>query len=140
MPRQRWAAVIGFGCVGVLAIAWVASTWAADHQVVVISARGIAPPRLEVRVGERVRWRVAGGQRLRLEFDPHQNEHEIVTRAGEIQAIFLVPGEHWYEGAVGLNGETTMFRGTVVVREATGSRDALPVCSEDSSYRICFAP
>jgi plastocyanin len=139
MPRQRWAALIGFGCVPLLVFAWVALGWATETHVVMISARGIAPPRLAVRVGERVRW-VSGGQQLRLEFDPHENEHEVVTRAGEIQAIFLVPGEHWYEGAVGRNGETTTFQGTVVVREATRSRDALPVCSEDSSYRICFAP
>lgn len=140
MPRQRWAASIRLGCAGLLMVAWVTPAWAIDDHVVVISERGLAPSRLEVRVGERVRWQVDGGQRLLLEFDPHQNEHEIVTGEGEIQAVFLAPGEHWYEGAIAHNGETTMFRGTIVVREAAGPRDELPVCNGDSSNRICFAP
>ncbi len=140
MPRQRWAALIAPGCVALLVLVWIISAWAAGNHVVVISARGLAPSRLEVRVGERVRWQVPGGQPLRLEFDPHESDHEIVTRQGEIQAVFLTAGEHWYEGAIALDGETTTFRGTVVVREAAGPRDELPVCSEGSSNRMCFAP
>jgi plastocyanin len=121
-------------------VAWVTSAWATDDHVVLISERGLVPSRLEVRVGERVRWQAAGGPRVRLELDPHQDEHEVVTGQGEIQAVFLTPGEHWYQVAVARNGQTTMSRGTVVVREAAGPREELPVCSGSGSTRVCFAP
>lgn len=107
-----------------------------------VSSSGIVPSRFEVRVGERVRWQAAEGQPLRLEMDPHQgrDEHEVATRHVEVRAVFFTAGEHWYRVTIGRNGRGISFRGTVIVRNGEGPRDEMPVCSEGSSLRVCFAP
>jgi plastocyanin len=112
---------------------------AVDEPVIQVAAGGVVPARLEVHVGERVRWRGPAGQRVQIELDPHRDAHEVVVREGEIQAVFLAPGEHWYRGTL-LDDDKQSFRGVVVVGAARGPVDQLPVCSSESSYRVCFAP
>jgi plastocyanin len=112
---------------------------AVDEPVIQVSAGRAVPARLEVHVGERVRWRGPSGQRVQIELDPHRDAHEVVVREGEIQAVFLATGEHWYRGAL-LDGGRQSFRGVVVVGEVRAPVDQLPICSSESSYRVCFAP
>lgn len=126
------------GCV-LVAVAGAAPATAVDEPVIEVSAGRAVPARLEVHVGERVRWRGPAGQRVQIELDPHRDAHEVVVREGEIQAVFLAPGEHWYRGTL-LDDDKQSFRGVVVVGAARGPVDQLPVCSSESSYRVCFAP
>jgi plastocyanin len=126
------------GCV-LVAVAGAAPATAVDEPVIEVSAGRAVPARLEVHVGERVRWRGPSGQRVRIELDPHRDAHEVVVREGEIQAVFLATGEHWYRGTLMDDGKRP-FRGVVVVREGRAPVDQLPMCSAESSYRVCFAP
>jgi hypothetical protein len=134
---RRWIYLLAVG--GLLVAIEGAPVEAADDPIVVVSQSGLTPHRLEVHLGERVRWRASGGQPLRLELDPHRGAHEVIVKQGEIQAIFLQSGEHWYRGAVVNNGETP-FRGVVVVREAGDSIELPAVCRPESSDRVCFMP
>ena len=122
-----------------VATAGVSPTEAVDEPVIQVSAGSVAPARLEVHLGERVRWLGPSGQRVRIELDPHRDAHEIIVREGQIQAVFLTAGEHWYRGTLVDDGRRS-FRGVVVVGEARGPVDQLPICSPESSYRVCFAP
>lgn len=112
---------------------------AVDEPVVILSHHNLAPQRIEVHVGERIRWRSAGGERLRLVLDAHPNAHEVIVRDGEISAVFVEPGEHWYTGSVVKDGERR-FRGVVVVREREGPVGLPPVCGPGSSRVICVEP
>jgi len=40
------------------------------RPVIDVSRSGLAPDRIEVHVGETIRWRVEVGVRMRIEFDP----------------------------------------------------------------------
>ena len=135
--RRRWIYCLAF--IGLFASTTALPVEAVDDPVVTVSPSDLAPQRLEVHLGERVRWRASGGQRLRLELDPHHNAHEVVVERGEIQAVFLRSGEHWYQGSLMNDGEKA-FRGVVVVREADHPLDAPLICRPESSDRICFMP
>ena len=126
------------GCVAV-ATAGASSTEEVDEPIIQVSAGSVTPARLEVHLGERVRWRGPSGQRVRIELDPHRDAHEVIVREGKIQAVFLATGEHWYRGTLMDDGRRS-FRGVVVVGEARDPVDQLPICSAESSYRVCFAP
>lgn len=108
--------------------------------MVSVSKEGLDPARLEIHVGEVVRWRAREGGTVRVELDMHEGAHEAIVRQKEIRAVFLEPGEHGYEAAiVGAGGKT--FRGLIVVRPALGERrPLLPVCGPGSSWRICVDP
>ena len=133
----RCAATVALALVGFLIID--GPVGAADRPVIVISNQALAPVRLEVHLGEQVRWRAAGGGRLRIELDDHPAAHEVIERTEEIKAVFLKPGEHSYSGTLVENGKRS-FRGIVAVT-GTPDTDVLPpVCSPESSRRICFEP
>jgi hypothetical protein len=110
-----------------------------DAPVITISRHNLAPQRIEVHVGERVVWRAAGGERLRLKLDAHSAAHEVIVRTGEVHAVFLEPGEHWYAGAVVQNGHRD-FRGVVNVLGGRSERPPWPVCGPGSSHLICVEP
>lgn len=112
---------------------------AGDEPIITISRDAMAPPRLEVHVGEVVRWRSASGERLRLEFDPHHGAHEVIVRRSEVRVVFLREGEHWYKGRIERDG-TRVFRGVVAVRAANEPVDLVPNCGPESSTRLCVAP
>jgi len=135
--RRHWIYCLAF--IGLFASTGALPMEASDDPVVTISPSDLAPHRLEVHLGERVRWRASGGQRLRLELDPHHGAHEVVIKQGEIQAVFLRAGEHWYQGSLMNDGEKA-FRGVVVVREAGHPLDVPRMCGPESSDRICFMP
>lgn len=116
----------------------VARAGAQDRPLVTISRDSLTPARLEIDVGDVVRWTARGGERLRIELDPHPDGHEVIERAGSIQAIFLKPGEHGYSGTLAGPGGRVM-RGVVVVRDARAS-EAPATCGPESSQRVCFAP
>jgi plastocyanin len=110
-----------------------------DRPVIAISPDGLTPERLEVHVGERVRWRAGDGQRIRLDLDRHPQAHEIIERSEEILAIFLLPGEHSYTASLTVDGHRH-FRGTIVVRASAAKWELWPTCGAGSSDRICVAP
>lgn len=113
--------------------------WAADEPIINVSGRVATPARLEVHVGELVRWRGAGDHQVHVELDGHPHAHEAVIRTGEVRAVFLRAGEHSYRGwRVGHENE--VFQGAVVVREPTAPPALPPTCSSESSERICFEP
>ena len=114
---------------------------AADQPVVEVSRGGLAPARIEVHVGEIIRWRTTDGIRMRIEFDPHRNAHEVIERAGEIRAVFTRSGEHWYVASI-VDGGHRHARGVVMVRATESERPErlYPGCAPESSDRICFAP
>lgn len=112
---------------------------ARDEPIITINGHAPVPPRLEVHVGEVVRWRTTSGERLRLEFDAHRGTHEVIVRQSEIRVVFLREGEHWYKGRIERAG-TTSFRGVVAVRAAKEAVDLWPTCAPESSTRLCVAP
>lgn len=114
------------------------AAFAEDRPVIVISRSALSPERLAVHVGELVRWQAAGGGRLQIDLDRHPGAHEIVTRTGEITAIFLQAGEHSYAGSLLEDGHSH-FRGTIIVRKAASPWALPPTCGKESSDRICFA-
>jgi len=135
---MHWTVVASAGLATVLV---VAGAIAADRPLIDVSGAGLAPERIEVHVGEIVRWKAKGGVRMRLEFDPHRDAHEVIERAEEIRAVFTGPGEHWYVASTVGNG-SRQARGVVVVRKAEADRPGamFPACAPASSHRICFAP
>ena len=112
---------------------------AEDRPVISVSRLGLSPDRIQVHVGEVVRWRAVEGVRIRLEFDPHRDAHEVIQRAGEIRAAFRRTGEHWYIASIGGDGHQHA-RGVVVVHGAEGPASFPPVCGPESSDRICIEP
>lgn len=125
-----------------LLMAWmVVAVSGSDLPIITISPGALAPERIEVHVGEVVRWRAAEGVRIhiRLEFDAHRGAHEVIVRSGEIRAVFRQPGEHWYVASIIGDGYRHV-RGMVTVRQADRSDTDLPVCAPESSPRLCFAP
>src|SRR6266540_2308432 len=87
--RGKWIAN------GALLTALVAGPVVAeDRPVISVSRLGLSPDRIQVHVGEVVRWRAAEGVKIRLEFDPHRDAHEVIQRTGEIRAAFRRTGEH----------------------------------------------
>src|SRR5262245_31948135 len=99
------------------------------------------PARLEVGVGERVRWRAMGGQRIRLEIDAHpgRDEHEVVARQGEILAIFLTPGEHRYQATLASYGQKLWMseRGDVPFWGVVSSNPKDPGATRGERYATC---
>ena len=122
-----------------LALLWRSLALATDAPVITISREAMGPQQIEVHVGEQVRWRTPTGERLRIEFDAHRDAHEVVVRQGEVQAVFLGEGVHWYTGSVARDGER-LFRGVVVVKMPEAPVDRPPTCGPESSYRVCFWP
>ncbi|MGH9022073.1 MAG: hypothetical protein ACRDV9_03090 [Acidimicrobiia bacterium] len=116
---------------------WPAFT--ADQPVVTVSRGGLTPDRIEVHLGEIVRWRAVKGVKIRLELDPHRDAHEVIERLEEIRAVFRRPGEHWYVASIVGHGHRNA-RGLVVVRESNGPASIPLVCGPASSDRICIAP
>jgi plastocyanin len=112
---------------------------AEDRPLISVSRLGLSPDRIQVHVGEVVRWRAVEGVRIRLEFDPHPDAHEVIQRAGEIRAAFKRTGEHWYVASIVGDGHQHA-RGLVVVRGAEGPASFPPVCGPESSERICVEP
>ena len=108
-----------------------------DQPLILVSRESVTPARLEVHIGELVRWRAARGEHLHLDLDRHPEAHEVIRRPGEIRAIFLKPGEHAYTVVLGPAG--TPSRGLVVVRQAKSPWTLPPTCESESSDRICFA-
>jgi hypothetical protein len=122
-----------------LSVVIASGSWATDEPIIQVSREALNPPRLEVHVGEVVRWRTAPGERLRIQLDDHPMAHGVIMRSGEIRAVFLKPGEHWYTGSIVYNGQKP-FRGLVVVRNPDSPPHLPPLCSGESSDRICFMP
>jgi hypothetical protein len=102
-----------------LALLWRSLALATDAPVITISREAMGPQQIEIHVGEQVRWRTPTGERLRIEFDAHRDAHEVVVRQGEVQAVFLGEGVHWYTGSVARDGES---------------------CSAESSWSRCQRP
>lgn len=138
-PRARWRP----GCAVVvllLAILVLGGPAAGgDEPLIRVSREGVVPTRLEVHVGEVVRWRAEGRAGVHLDMDRHPQGHEVIQRLGEVRAIFLQPGEHSYTAHLLGDGRRT-FRGTVVVREGTAPAEEILRCAPESSPRICFEP
>ena len=129
-----WLAGVGF------LIALVGGpTFAADQPVITVSCGGLTPDRIEVHVGEIVRWRAVKGVKTRLELDPHRDAHEVIERLEEIRAVFRRPGEHWYVASIVGDGHRHA-RGVVVVRESNGPASIPFSCGPASSDRICIEP
>lgn len=138
VPRELWsrAAIVG----SLACAAAIGSTVRADDRPLILVAReGVAPSRLDVHVGEVVRWRAAAGQRLIVELDAHGSAHEVIFRSGEIRAIFRRSGEHSYTVSLQENGMRS-FRGVVIVRNPVKPWDIPPVCANESTARVCFEP
>jgi hypothetical protein len=138
-----WPAARIVACLAIMIslsrVAGPSPSTAGDEPIITISHDAMAPPRLEVHVGEVVRWRSARGERLRLEFDPHHGAHEVIVRPSEVRVVFLREGEHWYEGRIERAG-TRAFRGVVAVRAGKEPVDLVPNCGPESSTRLCVAP
>jgi plastocyanin len=123
-----------------LLTAFVAGSVVADDQPVISVFRlGLSPARIQVHVGEVVRWRAVEGVQIRLEFDPHRDAHEVIQRVGEIRAVFRRTGEHWYIASIVGDGHQHA-RGVVVVTGAEGPASFPPICGPESSDRICVDP
>ena len=120
---------------------------AADRPEIIVMKHELLPAHLNVHLGEQVSWRADGGGRLRIELDDHPTAHEVIERAGVIKAVFLKPGQHSYSGTL-LDDGLRSFRGVVIVSEnpftgppAPSPDTGLPpVCTSESSDRICFQP
>ena len=111
-----------------------------DRPAVMVSGEGLNPRRLEVHVGEVVRWVGPAGRPLRIVLDAHPDAHEVVVeRVGEVRAVFRASGEHWY-GAAWTGGPPNGLSGVVAVRPAVGAPLLPPTCSPESSARVCIEP
>jgi plastocyanin len=86
--------------VGLLTALMVGLAFGADRPVISVSGGGLTPDRIEVHVGEIIRWRAVSGVRIRLEFDPHRDAHEVIERDEEIRAVFTRAGEHRYIASI----------------------------------------
>ena len=114
-------------------------TTGADRPIVDVSPDGLVPARIEVHVGETITWRPIGGVRIRLEFDPHRDAHEVIETSKEVRAVFTKAGEHWYIASIAADGHQHA-RGVVVVQESDKGSSLPPTCGPQSSHRICFEP
>jgi plastocyanin len=132
----RWK---GFVSKWLLMVGLVATASGDDLPIVDVSRQGLTPDRIEVHVGELVRWRAVKGVRIRLEFDPHRDAHEVIERSGEIRAIFRQSGKHWYVASIVGDGHRHS-RGVVIVREADQPVPSPVECGPESSPRLCFQP
>jgi hypothetical protein len=124
---------------GVPLLVSVAGTFGSDQPVIMVSRTTLMPPRIEVHVGELIRWQAPGGEHLHLSLDAHPGAHEAVVRSGEIRALFLLPGVHTYKVSVIGDGRRVLS-GTVVVREAAAPVGRPPVCAPVSFKEVCFEP
>ena len=70
---MRWKWIVGLA-----GVHFASAVLAADRPVIDVSPSGLAPERIEVHVGETIRWRAERGVRMRIEFDPHRNAHEVI--------------------------------------------------------------
>ena len=122
-----------------LATLMAGPAFSADRPVIGVSPGGLVPDKIGVHVGEVVQWQAAGVVGIRIEFDSHRGAHELVERSGEIRAVFIRPGEHWYVASIAGNSHRQV-RGVVVVREADGPASLPPICAPPSSGQICFEP
>jgi len=140
---ERFARQEGLGVqlrvVGVALLILAAPVFGTDQPVIAVSREALAPPVIEVHVGELIRWRAAGGEHLHLRLDAHPGAHEAVVRSGEIRAVFLLPGVHTYEVFVITDGRKALA-GTVVVKEAEAAGDRPPACAPGSFREVCFEP
>ncbi len=127
-------------CVGWLIGLWLLATptaAAVDEPVIRVAQDSVVPDRIDVHVGELVRWWGPSGQLLRLELDPHPTAHEIVVRETTIGARFLKSGAHSYSVSV---AGSRARRGTVMVLETLEPASLAPVCGPGSSARLCIEP
>jgi hypothetical protein len=134
VSRAHWRGLLA---VGFLFLA--ARTFAADQPIITVGPDALAPQRIEVHVGELIRWRAPDGEHLHLRLDTHPHAHEAVVRSGEIRAIFLLPGVHTYEVLLITDGRKALA-GTVVVKEAEAAVDPPRTCGPDSFKEVCFEP
>jgi len=134
VSRLHWCGLLA---VGFLFLA--GRTFAADQPIIMVGPDALAPQRIEVHVGELIRWRAPGGEHLHLRLDTHPHAHEAVVRSGEIRAVFLLPGVHTYEVLLIANGRKALA-GTVIVKEAEAAVDLPRACGPDSFKEICFEP
>ena len=118
------------------AVLATSSAYADDRPVVIVSAQGVTPARLEVHVGEIVSWRSADNRRVRLELDDHPSAHEIVEREGQVRGIFRKTGEHSYVARPGDGLRDS--RGLIVVKQSSQPPAGFLECAPESSERICF--
>jgi len=112
---------------------------AEDRPVISVSRLGLSPDRIQVHVGEVVRWRAVEGAQIRIQFDPHRDAHEVIQRAGEMRAVFRRTGEHWFIASIVGDGHPRA-RGVVVVHGAEGPASFPPICAPAISDRICVEP
>lgn len=134
VSRVHWRGLLA---VGFLFLA--GRTFAADQPIITVGPDALAPHRIEVHVGELIRWRAPGGEHLHLQLDAHPQAHEAVVRSGEIRAIFLLPGVHTYEVLLIGDGRRALA-GTVIVKEAEAAVDLPRICDPRSFKEICFEP
>jgi hypothetical protein len=111
----------------------------ANEPIITLSHHNLVPQRIEVHVGEVVRWRTAGGGRVEIRLDSHPGEHHVARRDGEVRGVFLRPGEHRYTGVINRISRRS-FAGVVVVHPAQESLTLPPVCGRGSSDMLCIAP
>ena len=116
-------------------IAILATVAAASGPMVIVYPDRLAPERLVTHRDQLVRWKAPGGQQLFLELDSHPSGHEVVVRAGEVQAYFREPGEHSYTVS---DRTGRVLRGTVSIREQDPVRS--PFCSPETTGSLCFEP
>ena len=110
---------------------------AVDEPIFNVSQDSVDPQRLEVHIGEVVRWRAAGGEPLRIAFDPDRDAHEVIVRPAEIHVVFLREGKHWCVGSFEEDSRRS-FRGVAGVWAARGSVDLPTECDSQSSRRMCI--
>ena len=119
---------------GVL-IAFLATAAVASGPIVIVYSDRLVPERLVIHRDQLVSWKTPRGQQLFLELDSHPSGHEVVVRAGEVQAYFREPGEHSYTVS---DRTGRVPRGTVSIREQDPVRS--PFCSPETTGSICFEP
>lgn len=134
VSRVYWRGLLA---VGFLFLA--GRTFAADQPIITVGPDALVPQRIEVHVGELIRWRAPGGEHLHLRLDTHPHAHEAVVRSGEIRAVFLLPGVHTYEVLLITDGRRALA-GTVIVKEAEAAVDPPRTCGPGSFKEICFEP
>ncbi len=130
----HWGGVLTLGLLGL-----VAPAFGTDQPIITVWRDALAPHEIEVHVGELIRWRAPGGEPLQLQLDAHPRAHEAVVRAGEIRAVFLLPGVHTYEVLVVTDGRKVLT-GTVIVKEAEAMRDRPLTCGPSIYKEVCFEP
>ena len=90
--RVHWCGLLEIGCLSL-----AARTFAADQPIILVGPHALAPQRLDVHVGELIRWRAAEGEDLHWPWsDPARSGPSSSSRACTVRGL----RDHgWAEGA-----------------------------------------